>query len=111
MVPIFLLRENLWKKVFRELTFFEKEYGERVEDQGISRAQLLENMNLAHNGRLNICGMLLFSSKSYVRLPVFIVKAVAFPGVDIEDETYIDSQDITGKLSDVYRYTLSFVLP
>ncbi len=90
--------------------FFEKEYGERVEDQGISRAQLLENMNLAHNGRLNICGMLLFSSKSYVRLPVFIVKAVAFPGVDIEDETYIDSQDITGKLSDVYRYTLSFVL-
>lgn len=90
--------------------FFEREYGERVEELGISRAELLENMNLAHNGRLNICGTLLFASKPHVRLPIFVVKGVAFPGVDIEDETYLDSQDMTGKLSDVYRDTLSFVL-
>lgn len=90
--------------------FFEKEYGERVEDQDVSRAQLLENMNLAKNGQLNICGALLFASRPQVRLPVFIVKAVAFPGVDIEDEHYIDSQDITGKLSDVFQKVLGFVL-
>ena len=90
--------------------FFEREYGERVEELGISRAELLENMNLAHNGRLNICGTLLFAFKPHVRLPIFVVKGVAFPGVDIEDETYLDSQDMTGKLSDVYRDTLSFVL-
>lgn len=35
--------------------FFEKEFGESVDDQGISRAQLLENMNLAKDGQLNIC--------------------------------------------------------
>lgn len=90
--------------------FFEREYGERVEDQDVSRVQLLENMNLAKNGQLNICGTLLFASRPQIRLPVFIVKAVAFPGVDIEDEHYIDSQDIHGKLSDMFQKVLGFVL-
>lgn len=90
--------------------FFEKEYGERVEDQDISRMQLLENMNLARGGQLNISGTLLFASRPQNRLPVFIVKAVAFPSVDIEDEHYIDSQDISGKLSDVFQKVLGFVL-
>ncbi|EYU14589.1 MULTISPECIES: RNA-binding domain-containing protein [Photorhabdus] len=91
-------------------SFFEGEYGERVEEQSVSRSQLLENMNLAKNGQLNICGTLLFASRPQIRLPVFIVKAVAFPGVDIEDEHYIDSQDINGKLSDVFQKVLGFVL-
>jgi ATP-dependent DNA helicase RecG len=90
--------------------FFEREYSERVEDQDVSRVQLLENMNLAKNGQLNICGALLFASRPQIRLPVFIVKAVAFPGIDIEDERYIDSQDIHGKLSDVFQKVLGFVL-
>ncbi len=90
--------------------FFEREYGERVEGQDISRAQLLQNMNLAKSGQLNICGTLLFASRPQVRLPVFIVKAVAFPGIDIEDDHYIDSQDINGKLSDVFQKVLGFVL-
>ena len=90
--------------------FFEKEYNERVEEQDLSRVQLLENMNLAKDGQLNICGTLLFASRPQIRLPVFIVKAVAFPGVDIEDEHYIDSQDINCKLSDVFQKVLGFVL-
>lgn len=90
--------------------FFEKEYGERVEEQGMPLAQLLENMNLSKNGRLNICGTLLFTARPQLRLPVFMVKAVAFPGVDIEDEYYIDSQDINGKLSDMFQKVLGFVL-
>lgn len=90
--------------------FFEREFGESVSEQGISRAQLLENMNLAQDGQLNICGALLFSRRPQVRLPVFIVKAVAFPGVDIEDEHYIDSQDISGKLADVFQKTVGFLL-
>lgn len=91
-------------------TFFEREYGESVEVQGLSRAQLLENMNLAKHDQLNICGMLLFAHKPQTRLPIFMVKAVAFPSVDIEDEHYIDSQDINGKLSDIFQKTLSFVI-
>lgn len=100
--------EDIDKEFFD--SFFEKEYGEPVEDQDVPRGQLVENMNLAKNGQLNICGTLLFATRPQVRLPVFIVKAVAFPGVDIEDEHYIDSQDINGKLSDVFQKVLNFVL-
>ena len=90
--------------------FFAKEYGGAVEDQDVPRAQILENMNLAKNGQLNICGTLLFASRPHIRLPVFIVKTVAFPSDSIEDDHYIDSQDMNGKLSDIFRKTLSFVL-
>lgn len=90
--------------------FIEKEFGTIFDVQDIPRAQLLENMNLAKNGQLNICGALLFTSRPQFRLPVFIVKAVSFPGIDIEDEHYIDSQDINGKLSDVFQKVLNFAL-
>jgi ATP-dependent DNA helicase RecG len=90
--------------------FFEKEYEESVADQKMSYLQLLENMNLAKNGILNIAGTLLFASKPHRHLPVFIVKAVSFYGFDIEDEHYIDSKDIQGKLPDVFQETLNFVL-
>ncbi len=89
--------------------FFEREFPE-LDVENISRAQLLENMNLLHRGQLNICGALLFAKKPQNRLPAFIVKAVSFPGVDIEDEQYLDSQDITGKLSDIYQKVRGFVL-
>ena len=67
-------------------------------------------MNLMRSGQLNLCGALLFSQRPQFRLPVFIVKAVAFPGENIADTTYRDSQDITGKLSDIFQKALSFVL-
>ena len=91
-------------------SFFEQFVGEPLVEQEISLLQLMENMNLMRAGQLNLCGALLFAKRPQLRLPVFIVKAVAFPGQDIADSTYIDSQDINGKLSDVFQKSLSFVL-
>ena len=91
-------------------SFFEREFGESVADQGISCAQLMENMNLMRDGQLNISGALLFANRPQIRLPVYLIKAVAFPGNDIADEHYIDSRDISGKLSDIFREAMSFVL-
>lgn len=91
-------------------SFFEQFIGEPLTEQELPLAQLMENMNLMKAGQLNYCGALLFAKKPQLRLPVFIVKAVAFPGEDIADTAYIDSQDINGKLSDVFLKTLSFVL-
>ncbi len=51
--------------------FFEKEYGEIIDDDQ-SRDQLLENMNLAKNGQLNICGALLFASRPQIHLPILL---------------------------------------
>ena len=90
--------------------FFEKTFGEPIERQEISLQDILYNMNLMKDGVLNVSGALLFAKNPNLRLPLFIVKAVAFPGNDIHETTYLDSRDITGKLSDIFHQSMSFVL-
>lgn len=90
--------------------FFEKNFGESVEAQNLPLPLLLENMNLMKQGVLNISGALLFAKNPSSRLPLFIVKAVSYPGIDIHVEHYLDSQDITGKLGDIFYKSMSFVL-
>jgi ATP-dependent DNA helicase RecG len=98
---------DLDKDYFAE--FFEKEYGETLEEQPIPLAQLLENMNLAKNNELNIAAALLFVKKPYFKLPAFIVKAVCYPSDDIHQSDYLDSQDIQGKLADVFYKIIGFI--
>jgi len=90
--------------------FFEDHIGESLDTQNIALPTILENMNLMKEGVLNISGALLFAKNPSVRLPVFIVKAISYPGTEVAVEHYIDSQDITGKMADIYRKSLSFVL-
>jgi len=90
--------------------FFEREKGVSLDEQDIPLPKILENMNLLNKGLLNISGALLFANNPHVRLPLFIVKAVAYPGVDIDVSTYLDSRDITGKISDVFQKSLGFVI-
>lgn len=90
--------------------FFERNFGESVESQEVPLPILLENMNLMKDGVLNISGALLFAKNPSIRLPVFIVKAVCFPGTEIHEEKYLDSQDITGKIADIYQKSISFIL-
>lgn len=91
-------------------TFFKKLYGEKVEDQLIPLPKILENMNLSKDGELNYTGLLLFGLRPEYKLPAFIVKAVSFPGLNIEDVNYIDSKDIKGKLSNIFQQVMSFIL-
>ena len=55
-------------------------------------------------------GALLFAKNPSSRLPVFTVKAIAFPGTEIHEERYVGSRDITGKLADIFHQSMSFVL-
>lgn len=91
-------------------TFFERNFGEPVEKQAASLPKILENMNLLKNGVLNISGALLFAKDPSFRLPAFIVKAITYPGIEADETTYIDSQDISGKIADIFQRTMSFVL-
>lgn len=90
--------------------FFEKRYGEKLENQTLPLEQTITNMNLGNAGELNLTGALLFSKNPSTRLPAFIVKAGAFPGESITTESYIDSRDIAGNIADVFQQTLGFVL-
>lgn len=90
--------------------FFEQQFGESLAQHNQPLPLLLTNMNLMNQGRLNVAGSLLFAKAPQYTLPAFIVKAVAFVGTQIEDDRYIDSRDITGKLADVFQQTLGFVV-
>lgn len=91
-------------------SFFEKNFGEPLEQQEAALPKILHNMNLMKDGLLNISGALLFAKNPSYRLPVFIVKAIAFPGNEIHETNYLDSRDISGKLADVFHQSMSFVL-
>lgn len=90
--------------------FFEQQFGEPLAQHNQPLPQLLTNMNLMNQGQLNVAGGLLFAKTPQYALPAFIVKAVAFVGTDIEDERYIDSRNINGKLADVFQQTLGFLV-
>jgi len=90
--------------------FFKKRYSESLEQQKLPLEQVIHNMNLGDKGELNITAGLLFSKNPSTRLPSFIVKAGAFPGDTLTTDNYIDSRDITGKISDIYQQTLGFII-
>ncbi len=90
--------------------FFRDHRGESLDQQDVPLQKILENMNLMKGGNLNITGALIFAKTPYYRLPAFIIKAVAFPGTTIEDENFIDSRDIRGKLADVFQQTFGFII-
>jgi len=91
-------------------TFFEKHYGEPLEDGAAPLTQLLSNLNLVKAGALNLAGLLLFARNPQRRRPAFVVKAVCFVGDDPAGERYRDSEDIGGCLRDLHARTMSFLL-
>lgn len=90
--------------------FFQKVYEETLETDSLSLERILNNMNLAKDKNLNIAGGLLFAKRPQFVMPLFVVKAVCYPGKDIHVSEYIDSRDISGKLADVYQTAMSFML-
>jgi len=90
--------------------FFKNQFGETLAEHNIPLPRLLGNMNLTNGEFLNVAGALVFAKSPQYRLPAFIVKAVAFPGEEMETDRYIDSRDITGKLADVFQQTMGFLI-
>ena len=90
-------------------SFFEKQFGESLEEQEMPLNIILENMNLMRDGVLNVAGALLFAKRQEFCLPAFCVKCISYPGNDIHVSEYRDSEDITGKLGEVFNRSLSFI--
>jgi len=91
-------------------SFFQKRFREDFDNQNLSLSAILENMNLSKDGNLNIAGTLLFAKMPQFKLPIFIVKAGAFEADDLSASEYKDSRDITGKLADIFRQSVSFII-
>ena len=90
-------------------TFYTKKFGDPFDEKAHPLANVLRNMGLMRDGALNVSGALLFAKAPQFRLPAFIVKAAAFPGLDCSNTDYMDSRDITGRLPDMFRQSMNFI--
>jgi ATP-dependent DNA helicase RecG len=90
--------------------FFQKRFGRNLDVERLPLMKILENMNLLKNEELVVSSTLLFAKTPQFKLPVCIVKAGAFNATTLDTTQYLDSRDIGGKLADVFRQTVSFIV-
>ncbi|BCG63215.1 MAG: ATP-dependent DNA helicase RecG [Methyloprofundus sp.] len=91
-------------------TFLQRHFNTSLDASAIPLPALLENMNLMQQDTLNVAGALLFTRNPQFHLPVFIIKAISFLGNDIATTVYLDSQDMHGKMLNVYEQAMGFIM-
>ena len=89
--------------------FIRKEYGREKESFGIPYTELLQNLNIAQQGKITLAGLLFFGKNPQRYRPTFIIKAVSFWGNDIAGINYRDSKDLTGTLPELFNKGMSFL--
>ncbi len=73
--------------------------------------RLLQNMSLAtDDGMLNLAGVLLFAERPEWIKPLFIVKAIRYPGSAIHSTEYLDTEDFSGTLGKIFENSLAFIM-
>jgi len=95
---------------YQFIEFFKQVYKKYPEETDLPFEKLLENLNLARDGKLNLAGLLLFGRDAYKYRPLFILKGVSFFGNSIGITEYRDSEDIHGPLSYQYKNGMAFIL-
>ncbi|MBF0135584.1 MAG: ATP-dependent DNA helicase RecG [Magnetococcales bacterium] len=90
--------------------YFQKRYEKELMQSELPLSQLLNNLNLAQNGTLNLAGLLLFGQDPQRWRPQFMIKGMTYPGTEIDLDTYMDCQDIFGAFPDLFRQAVAFVL-
>jgi ATP-dependent DNA helicase RecG len=86
--------------------YYENRYHEAVEE---ITPRLLQNLGLLKSEQLTLAGLLLFGKMPQRFKPVFVVKAIVFPGDNVEISQYVDNEDIDGNLLQVYKDSFAFV--
>jgi len=86
--------------------YYKKRYQEELAE---ANSRLLQNLRLLKDNQLTLSGLLLFGKNPQQFKPVFLVKAIFFPGNDVDIAQYLDSEDIEGDLAQVYKKTFAFV--
>ena len=101
--------DKLDKLRFRD--FLRDVYQQSWPDSPDELLTLLQNMNLAtDDGVLNLAGVLLFAERPEWIKPQFIVKAIRYPGNAIHVSEYLDTEDFTGPLPEMFAGAMAFVM-
>ena len=99
--------EKIDKPYFKKL--YQYIFNEPFLETDVEIPRILKNMNLAGTEVLNIAGALLVAEEPNFLLPAFMVKAVCYPGNDINVDSYIDSEDITGRIETQFKQSIAFI--
>lgn len=91
------------------VTFFEKLKGIEISEIDLEIIQVLQNMNLAKEGKLTLAGLLLFGKNVEVFKPYCMIRAINFPLNEISDDLYIDKRECTGTLDKQFKQALLFL--
>lgn len=97
--------------VLRFRDFLHRTYAMPYPDSPEELLTLLQNMNLAtDSGMLNLTGVLLFAERPEWIKPQFIVKAIRYPGNAIHVSEYLDSEDFSGPLPQIFEGAMAFIM-
>ena len=89
--------------------YFERQYGQSLEQAGLPMAQLMGNLLLAQDGVPDLAGLLLFGKQPQRLLQVCQIGAVWFPGTFLGDSRYLDSENIDGTLEEQFQRGMAFI--
>jgi len=90
--------------------FLRDVYKQDYPDSDNKVIQLLKNMNLATSGGfVNLAGLLLFGERPEWLKPQFIIKAICYPGNDINTTKYLDNEDFYGSMRKIFDNAMSFI--
>jgi len=89
--------------------YYQKEYGDEIDNQDINKSKIMENLYLAKSGQLTLAGLLLFGKKPQIRKPMCIIKAVSFVGNELSGTSYRDSEDVKGNIPELFKGGMSFI--
>lgn len=89
--------------------FFEKLFGQTIDASGLTLEKVLQNMNLAKEGKLTMAGLLLFGKNPQVVKPFCLIRAVNFYGNEVSDDEFIAKNDCTGTIDEQYQSAIFFL--
>ena len=91
--------------------FLQKYYTHEYPEKPELMLRMLQNMNLAADtGVLNLAGVLMFAEHPEWIVPQFTVKAIRYPGNKIHSSTYLDTEDFSGQLSEIFKNSYAFIM-
>jgi len=90
-------------------TFFERNFGQEISATGLKIEKILENMNLAKDGKLTLAGLLLFGKTPQTFKPFCIIRAVSYYENEISDDKFIAKNDCTGTIDEQYQAAMTFL--
>lgn len=90
--------------------YLEQYYGKRLDEFGMPKEQLLQNLQImTPDGRATLAGLLFFGKHPQMYEPAFVIKAVSFFGNDMGGLEYRDSKDIVGTIPRMFESGMAFL--